>query len=64
MNVGDLVWAKHPRMYNAYKPGIIVKKRPTYKFGHRFQVMFPGVGLIWISHADNLIPFEEGWIIN
>ena len=22
MNVGDLVWAKHPRIYNAYTPGL------------------------------------------
>ena len=64
MNVGDLVWAKHPRIYNAYTPGLIVKKQPMYKFGHRYYVMFPGVGLKWITHSDNLMPLEEGWVIN
>ena len=64
MNVGDLVWAKHPRMYNAYTPGLIVKKQPMFKVGHRYQVMFPGVGLRWINFSNNLMPLEEGWVIN
>ena len=64
MNVGDLVWAKHPRMYNAHKPGIIVKKQPMYKVGYRYQVMFPSVGLHWIKFSHNLIPLEKGWVIN
>ena len=64
MKVGDIVWAKHPRMYDAYKPGIIVKKHLMYKVGHRYQVLFPDAGLTWIEFSHNLIDFEEGWIIN
>ena len=62
MKVGDLVYYKHPRMANMTdKPGIIVKKQKMYKFGHRYHIMFPGVGLQWVEFMDNLIPFEDCW---
>ena len=61
MKVGDLVYAKHPRMYNTDKPGIIVKKQPMFKHGHRYHIMFPVVGLHWIQWAHNLIVFEDMW---
>ena len=65
MKVGDLVWAKYPLSPGLTdKPGIIVKKQPMFKVGYRYQVMFPAIGLCWIKFAFNLIPFEEGWIVN
>ena len=62
MKVGDMVYAKHPRMANmSYEPGIIVDKRKIYKVGFSYQVMFPDVGLVWIRFSDNLIRLEDMW---
>ena len=62
MKVGDIVYAKHPMMPGMTDmPGIIVKKEPVYKFGYRFQVMFPVVGLRWIKWSSNLIRFDNFW---
>ena len=61
MKVGDLVYAKHPRMLGTWKPGMIVNKQPMYKVGYRYQVLFPDIGLRWIKFSDNLILFEH-WI--
>ena len=61
MKVGDLVYAKHPRMLGCWKPGMIVNKQPMHKVGYRYQVLFPDIGLSWIKFSDNLILFEH-WI--
>ena len=62
MKVGDIVYAKHPRMAGmSYLPGIIVKQEKMYKVGYRYYVLFPDVGLKWIYHSGNLIPFEDMW---
>tara|TARA_Y100000591_G_C21487015_1_gene523259 strand:- start:333 stop:527 length:195 start_codon:yes stop_codon:yes gene_type:complete len=61
VKVGDLVYAKHPRMIGCWKPGIIVDKQKMYKVGYRYQVLFPVIGLNWIKFSDNLILFED-WI--
>ena len=61
MKVGDLVYAKHPRMYNTNMPGIIVKIQPMYKHGNAYKIMFPVTGLHWIQWAHNLIKFEDMW---
>ena len=65
MKVGDLVYAKHPRMAGmSYLPGIIVQRKLIYPSAmkcYRYYVMFPGVGLQWIKFAHNLIPFEDMW---
>ena len=60
MKVGDLVYAKHPRMAGmSYKPGLIVKQEKMYKVGYRYHVLFPDVGLVWIKWSSNLIPFDD-----
>tara|TARA_B100002019_G_C20962991_1_gene447288 strand:+ start:247 stop:447 length:201 start_codon:yes stop_codon:yes gene_type:complete len=61
MKVGDLVYAKHPRIIGSNKPGIIVKIQPTYKIGYRYRVLFPVVGAQWIKWSHNLIKFEDAW---
>jgi hypothetical protein len=61
MKVGDVVYAKHPRMYGAHKPGIIVKTRRMYQVGAEYQVYFSDIGLKWIKFSHNLILFEEMW---
>ena len=62
MKVGDLVYAKHPKMAGmTYLPGIIVKKQKMYKVGYSYDVLFPDVGLVWIQWSSNLIPFEDMW---
>ena len=62
MNVGDLVFAAHPRMYGTCKPGIIVKTRRLYQVGAEYQVYFSDVGLKWIKFSHNLIPLESYWV--
>ena len=64
MKVGDIVYAKHPRMYNTNMPGIIVKIQPMYKHGNAYKIMFPVTGLYWIQWAHNLIKFEDAWSEN
>jgi hypothetical protein len=62
MKVGDIVYAKHPKMAGMTdKPGIIVEKQPMFKFGHRYHILFPVVGLRWIQWAHNLIHIEDMW---
>jgi hypothetical protein len=59
MKVGDLVYARHPRIVGSDKPGIIIQKKPMYKVGYRYQVLFPVIGTRWIKWAHSLIKFEE-----
>jgi hypothetical protein len=62
MKVGDIVYAKHPRMTGMTdKPGIIVKKEPMYRLGIRYQVYFPDIGLKWVEWSSNLLPLEACW---
>ena len=62
MKVGDMVYAKHPKMAGmSDEPGIIVDRQKMYKFGFRYHIFFPDVGLKWIKFSDNLIPFEDLW---
>ena len=61
MKVGDIVYAQHPRMIGTDAPGIIIEKRPMYKAGYQYRVMFPGIGLKWIKWTFNLIKLEDAW---
>ena len=62
MKIGDIVYAKYPRIVGSNKPGIIIQKHPIYKVGYQYQVMFPTVGTRWIKWTDNLIKLEDAWI--
>ena len=63
MKVGDMVYAKHPKMIGCHHLGIIVHKQKAYKVGYFYHVLFPDVGLKWIKFSDNLILLED-WIEN
>ena len=62
MKVGDIVYARHPRICGTDKPGIIVEKQPMYKVGYRYHIMFPAVGLRWVQWSHNLVKFEDMWV--
>ena len=65
MKVGDMVYAKNPKMAGmSDEPGIIVDRQKLYKIGFRYQVLFPDVGLKWIKFSNNLIRLEDMWSEN
>ena len=61
MKVGDLVYAKHPKIVGCHELGMIVDREKLYKVGFRYLVLFPDIELTWIKFSDSLILLED-WI--